>query len=94
MKIIVNSFLWPHPSQLGTEEVALPKEEHINWVSSAKGSALKTYILVTFGLKQVMSRNVYVSTHTHRHAVMSERRDHELKENRDGHVGGLELPCV
>lgn len=28
-------------------------------------------------------------THTYRHAVMmSERRDHELKENRDGHMGG------
>jgi hypothetical protein len=40
--------------KLGAREVILPREGHTNWLSSAKWSALKTYIqLALYGINRI-----------------------------------------
>lgn len=51
--------------ELGAGEVAVLKEEHTNWPSSAKWSALKTYIQVALhGLNRLYLR-IYIICNTH-----------------------------
>ena len=64
----------------------MPKEEHAIWLSTGKGSVLKTRISVAlFVFKQVIFRNifvclcVYVHMYTYMHAVMISERGHELE---------------
>lgn len=51
--------------KLGVGEMVLSREEHTNWLSSAKWSALKTYIVTLYELSRMyLGTNTYTYTYT------------------------------
>lgn len=66
----------------GTGGVVLSREEHTNWMSSAKESALKTYTQVTvYRGNRYIWEYICVCVHVynaHIHAISAEERDHDF----------------
>lgn len=65
---------------LRAREVVLPREKHTDWLSSARWSALNTYVQATLYRLNRFDVGIYVCANTYMNVIIfSEERSHEFE---------------